>query len=177
MKKKSILLLTAAALIACAGTICFTACDEKSTAPSVEDSNVREINIADELRDAGVRVDRVLVAKGKPVATIYARFQKLFSMTVILKAFDKTGHEIGRAKRVLTGDVDDATYSDFEFDARVPMKSASYFSLVRATTETVPAGNPSLLIEENQPDILPETDVPAEKTSATPPPETLENNK
>lgn len=106
---------------------------------------VRMIQVDDPIRDEGVRVDRVLLAKDVPQATLYVRFQKPFAANVMLLAYDRTGVEIGRAHRALAGKTDEAAYFTFDYDARVPLKSAESFRLVYASVQTsVPAEKPAL---------------------------------
>ena len=138
MKNKTVFALLATAVAASVGIFALCACDQRNDAVPVESSDMRQINLADDLRDDGLRIDRVQLVK-KNSATVYARYEKPFSASVILAAFDRTGNEIGRSKRTLAGTTDEAGYFDFGFDSRVPMKSASYFSLSRASAETAPA--------------------------------------
>lgn len=115
----------------------------------------------DALREDGVDVKRVFVT-GKPSAVLYVSYSKFFKSPVLLRAFDRNGQEVGRAKRVLSGDREDAGYADFEFDARVPMKSVTFFELTKSQVEPVPTE-----------DVLPpvevtEESVPAEAPASAP---------
>ncbi|MCD8283428.1 MAG: hypothetical protein LUD39_03230 [Opitutae bacterium] len=148
----------------------FTGCDDKSSAsaPSVETASVHEITLDDDVRESGLRIARVLLGDNKNAATIYARFSAHFSAEVILKAFDRTGNEIGRSKRTLSGDLDDAAYFDFVYDQRVPMKTASYFVLSFSSRKDVGADD----VAEPAPEVAPEQPVaPAEDGVETAVPE------
>ncbi len=138
MKNKTVLIVIVILIVAAIGFLFCGSDDKNSIAPSVSDASVHEITLDDDVRDAGLRIGRVLVGDGKNTATVYAQFIAHFSADVILKAFDRTGNEIGRAKRLLSGDVDDAAYFDFVYDSRVPMKTASYFVLSFATKKSAP---------------------------------------
>ncbi len=128
MKNKKTALI--AAIFASAAIALLSACDEKNHEElSVEKAKICEINIDENVRDDGLRIDRVLLGNAKNTATIYARFSKNFAANVILKAFDRTGNEIGRAKNKIAGTPDDAAYFDFAYDERVPLKSVCYFVL------------------------------------------------
>lgn len=119
-------------------------------------SNVmRMIHVDDSVRDEGVRVDRVLLADTAPQATVYVRFQRPFSANVLLLAYDRTGVEIGRSKRALAGKTDEAAYFTFDYDARIPLKSAEGFRLVYASVQT------------NAPEVAPDA-TPAETPNAEP---------
>lgn len=104
----------------------------------VSDGATAPVVYFDTLREDGVDVKRVSVT-GKPSAVLYVSYSKFFKSPVLLRAFDRSGQEVGRAKRVLSGDREDAGYADFEFDARVPMKSVTFFELTKSQIEPVPA--------------------------------------
>ena len=133
MKNKAVALLIA--LICAAGGFAAATYMFKGSAQSaasIEDSVVRMIYVNDAMRNSGLSVERVLLAKKANRATLYASFSNPFSETVILKAYDRTGAEIGRSRRVLAGKTDEAAYFDFEFNANVPLKLAESFKLVYA---------------------------------------------
>lgn len=100
---------------------------------SIENAAVKTVYLDEGIRDKGIRIDRVLVAGSTPRATIYVRFQGPFSGEVILAAHDRTGAEIGRSSRSLSGKTDEAHYFDFEYDSRVPLNLAESFELVYAS--------------------------------------------
>lgn len=118
----------------------------------------------DTLREEGIDIKRVSVTS-KPSAVLYVSYSKFFNSPVLLRAFDRSGQEVGRAKRVLSGDSEDAGYADFEFDARVPMTSVTFFELTKSKIEPAPVEE-VLQVEE-----VPAEPVPAETPNATPAPE------
>lgn len=146
MKKTLLSVLAVVILVGAgfaAGAWYFTALPSRAAA-SIEDSVVRPIYVADEIRDAGVFVDRVLVAKNDSGATLYVRFARPFSGAVMLQAYDRTGAEIGRSRRALAGTTDEARNFPFDFEKGVPLKLAESFRLVCATASVpVPAETPA----------------------------------
>ena len=85
---------------------------EKPDVVSVESSS--PVVYFDALRDEGIFVERVRIEPGKkPRAVLYVSYSKFFKAPVILRAFDGNRNEIGRSRRVLSGDVEDADYADF----------------------------------------------------------------
>ena len=121
---------------------------EKTDIVSVTPASVPVVRF-DSLREEGVTVDRVSIETGKTQkAVLYVSYSKLFKSPVILRAFDRNGNEIGRAKRVLSGDVEDADYADFEFGTRVPMKSVTFFELTKSKVEFVEEIPEEEIIEE-----------------------------
>lgn len=126
----------------------------------------------DALREDGVNVERVSIETGKaPKAVLYVSYSKLFKSPVILRAFDQNRNEIGRSKRVISGDVEDADYADFEFGARVPMKSVTFFELTKSKIEPAEAEDeieeiePEIVVEETVADVA--QDLDAEAAPAT----------
>ena len=118
----------------------------------------------DALRADGVVVERVHIDAGKkPRAVLYVSFAEYFNAPVLLRAFDRSGNEVGRSKRVLSGDREDAGYADFEFDARVPMKAVTFLTLTKSKADAVPA----LLVPAE--DVLPAELVPAADAAAPAP--------
>ena len=111
----------------------------------------------DALREDGVNVERVSIETGKnQKAVLYVSYSKLFKSPVILRAFDRNRNEIGRSKRVISGDVEEADYADFEFGARVPMKSVTFFELTKSKVEPVAAeeeAEPEMTEEETVSDV------------------------
>lgn len=126
----------------------------------------------DALREDGVNVERVSIEMGKaPKAVLYVSYSKLFKSPVILRAFDQNRNEIGRSKRVISGDVEDADYADFEFGARVPMKSVTFFELTKSKVEPIEEEDeaveiePEVVVEETVADVA--QDLGAEAVPAT----------
>lgn len=135
---------------------------EKTDVVSV-DSSLAPVVYFDALRDEGVSVERVRIEAGKkPRAVLYVSYSKFFKAPVILRAFDRNRNEIGRSRRVLSGDVEDADYADFEFGERVPLKSATFLELTRSKVEVVPAAEivPAQVVEEPAPEAVPEDVAP-----------------
>lgn len=175
--KNKILLLLLALIFAGGGfglaTYLFKTSDD--SAASIEDSVVRTVYLEDAMRAAGLRVDRVLLAKKADKATIYASFLQPFSGLVMLKAYDRTGAEIGRSRRTIAGKTDEAMYADFEFDSNVPLKLAESFRLVYATelpvveetVEAVPEIVPEVpaTVSEEAPLPEPQAETPAENAA------------
>jgi hypothetical protein len=64
--------------------------------------------------------------------TVYMSFEKAWSGTVELRAYDVAGREVGRAKTELAEKASNARYVDFRFDPRTPLLTATKFD-VRAT--------------------------------------------
>lgn len=91
------------------------------------------------LREDGLCAERIRVQPEKNRAVLYVSYSKFFKAPVLLRAFDKSGKEVGRSKRALSGDKEDAGYADFEFDARVPLGAVTFFHLTKSQSEAVPA--------------------------------------
>lgn len=90
-----------------------------------------EVNF-DALRDDGINVERAYIDAQKTKAVLYISYSKFFNAPVLLRAFDVKGKEIGRARRTISGDNEDAAYADFDFDARVPLRSVSFLILTKS---------------------------------------------
>ncbi len=107
----------------------------------VADESPSPVVRADDLRFEGVECHRVTVTvdRGRPKARLYLSFSKFYAGTVLLKAFDKAGTEIGRAKREISGNTEEAGYVDFEFDGRVPLNSSMFFTLTKSQVAPQPA--------------------------------------
>lgn len=130
-----------------------------TTAP-INDSVIRSIYVDDGMRGAGLRAERVLLSHKTDKATIYVSFLQEFSGAVILQAYDRTGAEIGRSRRMISGTTDEATYVDFEFNQNVPLKLAESFKLVYAKALPV--------VEETESQTTEETVSPAEEDKVLP---------
>lgn len=111
------------------------------TGATIEDSSIRTIHLDDGIRAGGLRAERVLVPKGGNKATLYVSFLREFSGHVLLQAYDRTGSEIGRSRRLVAGKTDEADYVEFEFARNVPLDLAESFRLVPATLVMLPAVN------------------------------------
>ena len=156
MKNKIFALLFALIFVAGGfGLATWISQNSAKTAASIEDSEIRIIYVDDAMRAAGLRVDRVLLAKKSNKATIYVSFLQPFSEAVILQAHDRTGIEIGRSRRLISGKTDEAMYVDFDYNANVPLKLAESFKLVYAKA---------------LPPAVEETETPTASEEAAPPP-------
>lgn len=131
----------------------------------VSDGATAPIVYFDTLRGDGVDVKRVFVTE-KPSAVLYVSYSKSFHSPVLLRAFDRSGQEVGRAKRVLSGECEDAGYADFEFDARVPMKSVTFFELTKSQVDSVPTAEVLAPVEASE--ISAPTESPASAPKAAP---------
>lgn len=154
MIKNILAVIGVLALIAGVGALAVFKPWEEAAVVSV-DSSVAPVVYFDTLRDDGVSVERVRIEAGKkPRAVLYVSYSKFFKAPVILRAFDRNRNEIGRSRRVLSGDVEDADYADFEFGERVPLKSATFLELTRSKVEVVPAAEivPAQIVEDSAPE-------------------------
>jgi len=117
-----------------------------------------DIRVADTLAKRGVRSTRAQHlfpnkdGKGDHGLSIYVISEEPLAATLVLKAFDKDGQEVGRTLADVDFKKDDAGYVDFRFDARVPMVAVQYYTLdlsqakppAASTTPGAPeAGNPA----------------------------------
>ena len=118
------------------------------------------------LRADGINVERIHIDAKAPKAVLYISFAEFFKAPVLLRAFDRTGKELGRSRRVLSGEREDAVYADFDFDARVPLGSATFLTLTKSQVEApdndVPV--PVRIAEGKAPEAAPEA-VPAPETA------------
>lgn len=127
---------------------------EKTGVVSVGNTSAPVVYCDSTLVEDGVSVARVSIEAGKaPKAVLYLSYSKLFKSPVILRAFDQNRNEIGRSKRVISGDVEEADYADFEFNARVPLKSVTFFELTKSKVEPVvvveaEVSEPEVVVEE-----------------------------
>lgn len=82
-----------------------------------------EIEFSKELTDQGISFGNYSIensTKGgsKNRLTAYVIFEKEFSDTIFVKAFNKENLEIGRVSEVIEGKSGEAKYVDFDFDKR-----------------------------------------------------------
>lgn len=136
--------------------------EKSAVAPSVD---------FETLREGGITVERAVIDASKPKAILYISFSKFFKSPVLLCAFDAKGKEIGRTRRTISGDREDAGYSDFEFDARVPLGSTAFLILTKSQIET-PEDVAPVVIDSTSPEASPapapsaETPAPAAKSAS-----------
>jgi hypothetical protein len=88
-----------------------------------------ELSLSKSLIDKGLKTGKFTVenvADGRNnQLTVYLIFDKDFKSSVIAKAFDRSGLEIGRAKIDVEGKTDEAGYFDFNFDKRTYIEAKS----------------------------------------------------
>jgi len=137
--------------------------ENSATAPSVD---------FDALRDGGINVERAFIDASKSKAVLYISFSKFFKTPVLLRAFDASGKEIGRARRTISGDREDANYADFGFDKRVPLRSTAFLILTKSQVED--AGTvEAVIIDSTSPEASP-APVPAAPEASVPATESAE---
>ena len=82
------------------------------------------------LAEAGLRVERAHRQNAAaPTITAYVLSGQPFAGTLLLRALDDSGKEVGRAKAALKQEADDAAYVDFTFDERVPLHTVKTFEM------------------------------------------------
>jgi hypothetical protein len=82
------------------------------------------------LAEAGLHVERAhRQSAAAPTITTYVLSDKPFAGTLLLRALDDAGKEVGRTKAAVKRDADDAGYVDFSFDERVPLHTVSRFEM------------------------------------------------
>jgi hypothetical protein len=93
-----------------------------------------EITLSQFLKDSGLTtgkfsIDSDTISGKNNLLILYLIFDKDFSKTILVKAFDKTGLEIGRTKLKIDGKAGDAKYYDLAFDKRTHIEVKSKFSI------------------------------------------------
>ncbi len=93
-----------------------------------------QVKPAQTLTDKGMRVERAsrraAAQAGQPaVITAYVLSDKDYKGTLMLRALDDGGKEVGRSKAEVTQKPGDAAYVDFPFDERVPLNTISTFEI------------------------------------------------
>ncbi len=93
-----------------------------------------EIILSKELTDNGLRTGKFSIHNDTTggqnnVLTLYLIFDKEFSRTISVKAFDKLGLEFGRTKMKIDGRSGEAKYYDFAFDKRASIESKSKLTI------------------------------------------------
>jgi len=126
----------------------------------------------DALRDGGINVERAFIDSSKSKAVLYISFSKFFKTPVLLRAFDAQGKEIGRARRTISGDREDASYADFDFDKRVPLRSTAFLILTKSQVEEAET-TAQIVIDSTSPEASPEPVSDAPEASV-PAPESAE---
>ena len=81
-----------------------------------------EIKLSNQLVNKGLRTGVYDIISGandnNNKLTLYLIFDKGINQTIIAKAYNKNGLEIGRAKTAINANAEDAGYYEFEFDKR-----------------------------------------------------------
>ncbi|MCA2980093.1 MAG: hypothetical protein INH41_18265 [Myxococcaceae bacterium] len=93
------------------------------------------LDVHESLAPQGLTVTRATRGEEGTAAhtiTVYMSFEKGWTGTVELRAYDVAGREVGRAKTELAEKEANARYVDFRFDPRTPLLTATKFD-VRAT--------------------------------------------
>jgi hypothetical protein len=92
------------------------------------------------LAEAGLQIDRAARRPGEaPTITAYVVGGKPFAGTLLLRALDDAGREVGRARAEVEQDADEAGYVDFAFDPRAPLTAVTTFEIsVREAREWKP---------------------------------------
>jgi hypothetical protein len=100
------------------------------------DKSLLKINVEidKQLSDAGVSLGRTARLekkneKGQDGVTLYFIYNKAFNGTVLLKAFDAKGTEVGRSSSPVKGTADNTQYVNFYFDERVPLNIVTKYTL------------------------------------------------
>lgn len=100
------------------------------------DKSLSKINIEldKDLKDKGIEIGRAARLeqkndKGEDGVTAYLIYNKPFKGTLLIKAFDPAGKEIGRATAQTKGGADDTSYVNFYFDQRTPLTIVKKFTL------------------------------------------------
>lgn len=93
-----------------------------------------EITLSDTLKNKGLRTGKYSISSDTTggqnnLLTLYIIFEKDFSKTISVKAFDKSGLEIGRTRMLVDGKFGDAKYYDFAFDKRTNIEVKSKITI------------------------------------------------
>ena len=93
----------------------------------VEKTLAINIELSEDLKRKGLNTGKYIVSNGQSgqdnLLTVYIIFNDDLSDTLMVKAYDKSGMEIGRLKRAISGKKDDASYFEFEFDRWTNLES------------------------------------------------------
>jgi hypothetical protein len=92
-----------------------------------------QLILTDELTKQGLRTGKLNFTSQKDASdnglAVYMIFEKDFSNTIQVKAFDEKGLEYGRAAALVKGKKGVASYVDFVFDKRVNLEAKSKFEM------------------------------------------------
>lgn len=92
-----------------------------------------EIKLSEDLKARGLKTGKFSIedsANGNNNRLqLYLIFDQNFDSTLLVKAFDKKGLEIGRVKLPVSGEAGDAGYYDFIFDARTDIEVRSKITI------------------------------------------------
>jgi type V secretory pathway adhesin AidA len=91
------------------------------------------INVSTELKSKGLETGKYYVTgteNGEDhVLNLYFIFNKELKETLVAKAFDKDGIEMGRVSANVNGNAGEATYVEFKFDHRANLENKGRISI------------------------------------------------
>jgi hypothetical protein len=95
----------------------------EGVAEGIDKSLQCELLLSEALQEKGVKTGKFSINSlpeggSNNLLTLYLIFDKDFNSSLTVKAFDKNGLEVGRAKLDIESKADDAGYYDFAFDRR-----------------------------------------------------------
>ncbi|MDR1602584.1 MAG: hypothetical protein LBS42_09185 [Tannerella sp.] len=95
----------------------------EGVAEGIDKSLQCELSLSEELQEKGVKTGKISINSlpeggTNNLLTLYLIFDKDFSSSLTVKAFDKNGLEVGRSKLDIKSEAGDAGYYDFAFDRR-----------------------------------------------------------
>jgi hypothetical protein len=93
-----------------------------------------DISLSQALQDKGLKTGKFSIENApnggrNNLLILYLIFDKEMKTPLTVKAFDKNGLEVGRAKIEVTGNAGDASYYDFAFDKRTYIEVKSKITL------------------------------------------------
>ncbi|GAB5526697.1 MAG: hypothetical protein Roseis2KO_45690 [Roseivirga sp.] len=93
-----------------------------------------EIKLSAELTDRGLQTGKFSIENQSQGGennqlTLYIILDKDFDGSLLVKAFDKRGLEVGRSKLLVSGKAGDASYYDFAFDKRTYIEVKSKITI------------------------------------------------
>ncbi|MEY8848769.1 hypothetical protein AB9K26_08135 [Psychroserpens sp. XS_ASV72] len=93
----------------------------------IEKTLALKIEISEDLKTKGISTGKYYVENSNGgndnLLTVYIIFEKDFSDTLFVKAYDKEKLEVGRISKEINGKKGEALYIDFEFDKRTILES------------------------------------------------------
>jgi hypothetical protein len=93
----------------------------------IEKTFTNEVTLSDQLKNAGLNTGKIVIVSSDSatdnIISAYLVFNKDFEKEIIIKVFDESGQEYGRAKQLVHGKKDEAGYIDFIFGKRTNIDS------------------------------------------------------